>query len=83
MTEKALLIANRGDGPWVPVVDLDMIDIDGLEPGDCLEIMHENEDTLSFTEDGIHQVNLRDGKIRAVRRIGDSQLTVRALENGA
>jgi hypothetical protein len=80
MVEKALLIAGRGDGPWCPVVDLKEIHVEGIGSGDevCLESEHE---TLSrISTDGVHSVNLAEGKVRIRRTRGlENRITVRAF----
>ena len=76
--EKALLIASRGDGPWMPVIGLEEIEVEGLERDDRIVVESDYETCVELTEDGVHSVNVLDGKIRIVRAIGDSRVTVRA-----
>lgn len=79
MIEKALLIASRTDGPWMPVTDLQEIEVEGLGDGDAIEVWSEQETLLEITDNGIHSVNLAEGKVMIHRRHGnESRVTVTA-----
>lgn len=78
--EKALLIASRSDGPWIPVIDLEEIHVEGMDTLDCIEVESEHETLITIREDGVHSVNVAEGKVRVRRREGlESRITVRAI----
>lgn len=80
MIEKALMIASRKHGPFIPVKGLQQVSFEGLNGGDELHLVHGQRVLHRATEDGVHSVNLAEGIIRVLRIAGDSPVTVRALE---
>lgn len=82
MVEKALLIASKNDGPWVPVESLVSLVVDGMTDGDLIEVVFkENDDRVHIYTDGIHSMNLGAVTMRVCRLRGESRITVRAIES--
>ena len=77
--EKALLIASRGDGPWMPVIGLEEIEVEGMGDRDLITLESEQSFLYSVATDGVHSVNLAEGKVRVCRQEGlENRITVRA-----